>query len=86
MNQLNKDLGQMFKKKRIELNLTQLDVAEKLGYDSTQFISLFERGMSKIPYPVIGKLCRIYKVKPQPIVRLITSEFKSELLKKMEGV
>lgn len=49
-------LGQIVKSARIKKGFTQLEVANKLGYDSMQFVSLFERGLSKIPMGTLGKL------------------------------
>ncbi len=38
-------LGKAFKTVRVKANLTQAELAEELGYSSTQFISNVERGV-----------------------------------------
>lgn len=58
-------IGQILKEYREKQGMTQLQVANKLGLDSMQFISLIEIGKSKVPFRTLGKLFIIYKVKPQ---------------------
>ena len=49
MSKINRELGALAREYRIKANMTQLELANKLGYESMQFVSLFERGISKIP-------------------------------------
>ena len=79
MNKLNKEIGQILRTHREIKQITQLQLATKLGYDSTQFISLFERGISKCPTKVIGKLCKILDIDQKHFYDVIMKEFSRSL-------
>lgn len=55
-------LGEYIKDKRLKANMGQLELSETLGYQSVQFVSLFERGLSKVPMNVLGKCFVIFDV------------------------
>lgn len=55
-------LAQFLKEKRTSADLSQKDVAKQLGYQTSQFISNWERGISQPPITVVKKLAGIYKV------------------------
>lgn len=54
---------------------SQLDVAKKLGYTTSQFVSNWERGVSRPPVPVLHKLGIIYEVNAH---ELLKGAFKAE--------
>lgn len=72
MKQVDLDLGILVREYRQEKGLTQLDLARRLGFDSPQFISLFERGLSKIPLNVLGKLITILGIPEKKDYEVIT--------------
>jgi transcriptional regulator with XRE-family HTH domain len=77
MNPTHKKIGAIIRAKREAKGITQLQLSQKLGYEPMQFVSLFERGLSKIPYNVIGKLCKILalsKKEQAEITKLIFKE------------
>lgn len=76
MTRKQKDLkiGQILKEARKKKGLTQRQVANKLGYGSVQFVSLFERGLSKIPYKTWKPLCEIVGISTKRLVK-IDAEF-----------
>ena len=82
--ELNAKLGKLFRDEREKQHLTQLEVSRYLGYDSTQFVSLFERGLSKIPYSVIGKLCTLYGVKKERVLGMILKDIKDRVIAEMD--
>ncbi len=55
-------LASFLKEKRIEIGLTQSEVASTLGYSSPQFISNWERGLANPPVFILRNLTKIYKV------------------------
>ncbi len=79
MTELDKKLGELVKEYRLRLNMTQLDLANRLDYDSVQFISLIERGMSKIPIKVIGKLVIILGIPEKKIIKYIINTFENDV-------
>lgn len=68
-------LGQTIREYRQKANMTQLELANKLGYESMQFVSLFERGKSKVPFKVIGKCVVILGIPEKKIVKELTDAF-----------
>lgn len=54
--------GQLIKKHREKLGMTQLELARKLGYEIPQFCSLMENGHSKVPVDICKKIIRILKI------------------------
>ncbi len=58
------EIGKLLKKRRAFLRLTQLDIAEGLGYKSTNFISMIEKGAYKVPLAQIDKYALQYNFEP----------------------
>jgi len=56
------DLGKFLKEKRVLAGLSQGAVAKKLGYTSPQFVSNWERGLSKPPTLTLRKIAQIYDI------------------------
>jgi transcriptional regulator with XRE-family HTH domain len=79
MNEVNLEMGRLVRDYRTKLNMTQLDLALQLGYDSTQFVSLFERGLSKIPFVTLGKLVVILGMPEKKVFKILVGAFESEL-------
>jgi transcriptional regulator with XRE-family HTH domain len=73
-------LGQYLKEVREGASYTQADVSQRLGYTSPQFISNIERGISVVPLKTLARMVSIYKVRPEPVVRIIL-ESQRRLLK-----
>ncbi len=55
-------LAQFLKNKRIVAGFSQKDVATKLGYSTSQFISNWERGVSQPPLSTLRKLAEVFKI------------------------
>lgn len=55
-------LGEIIRKRRIELNLTQQELAEKMGYTSFTTISKIENGKNDITIETAKKFASILKV------------------------
>jgi transcriptional regulator with XRE-family HTH domain len=58
----DEDFGQYLKSLRESKKLTQFGVASELGYETAQFISNWERGVSMPPIPVIKKIALMYGI------------------------
>ncbi len=58
-------LNELLKTKRIEADLSQRDISDRLGYESSQFISNWERGVSRPPKHAIKILIENYKLDPK---------------------
>ena len=81
--ELNKNIGKYLKDKRVEANLTQYEVADKLGYSSPQFISNFERGLCSPPLKQLKKIIKLYSIRPCELIELIIEDQKEYLSKSL---
>lgn len=77
--QLMKRMGQYLKLKREAKNLTQAQVAEKLGYGSPQFISNIERGVSRVPVKSLRSFIELYGVPSEEVIDLLLEEKRDQL-------
>lgn len=53
--------GQCIKKKRIKLKMTQMQLANAIGYNINQFICLMENGHSPIPTSKLKEIIKALK-------------------------
>ncbi len=83
MKDVHVQLGSLIRDYRIRCEMTQLDLAEKLNYDSAQFVSLFERGISKIPLETLGRLIQILAIPEKKVMQLMVQSFEIELSEKI---
>lgn len=79
MNETYQALGTLIRNYRQDKEMTQLDLAKKLGYDSTQFISLFERGVSKVPHHTLGKLIVILGIPEKLVLQILIEDYETSL-------
>lgn len=82
LNLLNRDMGivmkteinklaKFLKEKRTLASLSQKDVATKLGYSTSQFISNWERGISQPPIHTLRTLAQMYVVNPDQMFQVL---------------
>ncbi len=67
-------LGKYLKEKRIDVGLTQLEAALKLGYSNAQFISNWERGVSSPPIKILKKIVKLYKLSSSEVMDILVAE------------
>ena len=72
------------KKRREELNLSQEELASKLGYKSRSSINKIEMGLSDIPFSKIKDFAMALKTTPAYIMGWAEEEEKVNLLNKRE--
>lgn len=74
-------LGAYFAAKRKTAEFSQKDVAKKLGYSSSQFISNFERGTGRLPIRKLKTFAKLVKARNKEIRDLIISSENKSLSK-----
>jgi transcriptional regulator with XRE-family HTH domain len=79
MGKLDVELGALVREHRQKAGMTQLELSNKLGYESMQFVSLFERGLSKIPLKVIGKLVVILGIPEKKVTKALIDSLTIEI-------
>ena len=63
--------AQFIQAKRINAGLSQRQVSDYLGYSTPQFISNWERGVSRPPMGTVKKLAMLYKIDADDMFDLI---------------
>ena len=66
-------LAKFLKEKRTVAGLSQKDVATKLGYSTSQFISNWERGISQPPIHTLRTLAKMYGVAADQMFQVLVS-------------
>lgn len=79
-------IGTFLKKKRIENNLTQKDIAVRFELSSTQFISNWERGISLPPATYLPTLCQLLNIDPKILIKMILEKTEMELTSHFKSV
>ena len=70
----NNKLALFLKEKRTQSGLSQKDVATKLGYSTSQFISNWERGISQPPINTLRTLATMYNVGAEQMFNVLLEE------------
>lgn len=74
MHQESNKLAKFLKEKRTLSGLSQKDVATKLGYRTSQFISNWERGISQPPINTLRTLANMYNVTAEQMFNVLLEE------------
>jgi transcriptional regulator with XRE-family HTH domain len=79
-------IGRFLRQERVRAGLTQWEVAQILGYSSSQFVSNWERGISRPPLPALPKIAQILHVMPKDLIKVM-HRYQTELVElQMEEV
>lgn len=84
------EFSKYLKKIRVESGLSQSEVATKLGYSTSQFVSNWERGLSHPPVQSVKVLADLYKVESadvfEALLRATLLSVETDLRKKFASV
>lgn len=72
-------LGKLVKDYREKAEVSQLELSQKLGYGSAQFVSLIERGVSRVPIVTLGKLIVLLEIPEKKVIKLLISAYQEEI-------
>lgn len=73
---VTQSLGTFLRKKRENSGLSQNELADKLGYQSGQVVSNWERGLQSPPFIILAKLSKILNISQSEIVSFLLREQK----------
>lgn len=76
-------LGAMLKKARTKKGLTQKELSEKLGYTTSQFISVLERSKASIPLNRVKDFCRILDLQEINVKRELFKDYRRLVTKEI---
>jgi len=77
--QRRKQAGAWLRGLREEAGLTQLDLANRLGFNYYAFVSQVETGFSRVPTDKMEAWARSVGVEPRPFVQRLLSFYEPEL-------
>lgn len=80
----NQELGLLIKEFRTKKKITQLGLAQIMGYTQAAFISQMECGDSKIPLETLGQLIEVLDLPEDKVISLMQKSFQEYLLKELE--
>jgi len=75
LDSIHTEIGALVRDYRKKAKMAQLDLARKLGYDNPQFVSLFERGLSKVPLNVLGQLVVILGIPERKVTEILVDAY-----------
>lgn len=75
-----KKKANFFKEKREKAGLSQLEVAEALGYSSAQFVSNWERDLCQPPLEKLGKLSQLLNLSRSEVIEYFVDETRKNLM------
>ena len=67
----HKLLGDFLRDARINAGLSQRDVSDRLGYQSPQYVSNWERGLTTPPGRTLRKLADLYQIPADELYEVI---------------
>lgn len=73
-------LGKELRELREDAGITQLQMAQRLGYTSPQFISNIERGVSSLPDDQIKRIARLLRADPVELAELKVADYRRWLI------
>lgn len=65
---------------------TQSEIAQDLGYDKPNIITMFKQGRTKLPFPKVIPLARSIGVDPVHLLRVVLSEYSPETWEVLEQI
>jgi transcriptional regulator with XRE-family HTH domain len=76
-------LGQYLKQRRVDAGYSQVDLADKLGFASGQFVSNWERGICAPPGDSLQKMITLLKLDREKIVHVMVEDSTIEIRAKV---
>lgn len=73
-------LSKFIKKRRKELNITQLQMALEMGFTNGQYISNVERGLCSWPIKRCAQLAQILRTPKSEIINMLKTEKMIEIM------
>lgn len=78
-------ISEIIRKHRTAKGFTQMQLARILGHQTPQFVSLIERGQSKVPITTLGLLVVVLELPEEEIVELLIGIFLKKTVMQIES-
>lgn len=73
------EFSKLIKEYRVKSGLTQQQLSQKLGYSTPQFVSILERGLSKVPLNTLGQLIIHIGLPEKKVTKILVEEYQQYL-------
>ena len=78
-SQSKEKICKFLKKKRLDVNISQKELSQKLGYESPQIISNYERGVCLPPISSFKPLLKTLGIEQGEFIQLYLNEFERSI-------
>ncbi len=78
-----RESAKLFKELRVKKNLSQRELATKLGYTSPQLVSNWERGLCNVPTKNLKTLVKILKARKDDVHTALITDYSNKILRHM---
>lgn len=78
-----KELGSFLRDQRLDLGLTQGDIAEQMGFESGQYVSNWERGICLPPKNFVD-LSKSYKIPRKALAKVLAAEAQESIYRALK--
>jgi transcriptional regulator with XRE-family HTH domain len=77
-----KTQSELVRKAREKKQITQTDLGQRVGFETGQMISNFERGVNSMPLPALKQVCKILGVSRDKMREAMIKDFEVSLKEK----
>jgi transcriptional regulator with XRE-family HTH domain len=78
-------IARMIKEYRKKAKLTQEQLANKLGYECSQFVSMVEAAKAKPPHEMLGQLIFLIGLPEKEVIEYLAKKFNADLKTQLEA-
>lgn len=79
------ETGRVLKEERLKKDITQSELAEKIGLTSPQYISNVERGLCPISPTLLRKACKVLQIRPEALIDACIDDYRSKFTIAVKG-
>ena len=83
MNSTVTAIGKLVRRHRIDRNMTQLELARRIGLGASQMIYAIENGLARIPREKVARLCEAINIDPKRMMDLLLQEEQNKIEKSL---
>lgn len=73
--------GKIIRDAREALNISQADLAGKLGLENAQSISNIERGLTGVPRKYVFEMCKVLKIDTHELIDAMLEDMRNKYLR-----
>lgn len=82
---MESEIGTLIREYRLKAGFTQKDLAEKLGYTQPVFVSLIEKGASKVPLQTLGELITLLNIPEKKITKILIDSYSQKVKEEIKS-